>query len=215
MEEIWRDIEGYEGFYQVSTWGRVRSLDRIVADGRTSYKTLKGKIIKETSARGYRKVRLTKDGKQTAYFVHRLVAQTFVPNPENKAEVDHTDTNPGNNRVENLRWATRLENNRNSLTRKKRSDGLKGNKNHMYEKYGKDNPNSKAIFQITKDGNILRKWIGISEAARQTGARHQNIVFCCQGKLNSSGGFRWIYASELDDFLIEKMKRAIEKRRTA
>ena len=183
-------------------------MDRIVADSRTGYQSLKGKIRKETSSKGYRRIRLSKDGKQTTYLVHRLVARAFIPNPENKAEVDHIDTNPANNRVENLRWTTKLENSRNPLTRKNKSDG-----NPWYGKFGKDNPFSKAIYQISKEGNIIKKWIGIKEAERQTGTRNEKIVLCCRGKRGTSGGYRWIYADKLDNFLIDKMKRAIEKRK--
>ena len=211
MEEIWKDIEGFEGLYQVSNLGRVRSLDRIVADSRTGYRTLNGRILSlMNSQRGYQRIKLCKNGKVIIFSVHRLVAQVFIPNPDNKPEVDHIDTNPSNNRVDNLRWATNLENNRNSLTCKKRSDALKKENAPWFGKTGKANPNSKAIYQIS-NGNIIKKWIGMKEAARNTGLEQSCITFCCQGKQKTSGGYRWIYAEDLDNFLIEKMKR----RRTA
>lgn len=211
MDEIWRDIEGYKGLYQVSDQGRIRSLDRIVAHSRYGYKTLKGRLLRPTkNGDGYFYINLYKDNHEKKYKTHRLVAQAFIPNPENKEEVDHINTKRDDNRVENLRWATKLENNRNSLTRKKRSEN-----NPMRGKYGKDNPNSKSIYQISKDGNLIRKWEGIKEAARNTEVYPGNIVKCCQGKLNASGGYRWIYASELDNFLNKKMMNNIQKKRTA
>lgn len=216
MEEIWKDIENYEGLYQVSSLGRVRSMDRVVADSRTGHRTLKGKIMSlPNNQRGYQIVRLSKDGKKTTYFVHRLVAQTFIPNPEEKPQIDHIDTNPANNRIDNLRWATPKENHMNPLTRKNKSDSMKGENAPWYGKLGKDNPKSKSIYQISKDGNLIRKWEGMREAERYTEATLQKISLCCQGKRRTSGGYRWIYASDLDAFLIEKMLKNIQKKRTA
>ena len=216
MEEIWKDIEGFEGFYQVSSLGRVRSLDRIVVNSRYGYQSLKGRILRQhKNGDGYFHIGLNKDNHRKKYETHRLVAQTFIPNPENKAEVDHINTKRDDNRIENLRWATRKENQNNSLTLKKRSDSMKGDKHPMYGKLGKTNPNSKAIYQVSMDGNIIRKWNALSEAERQTGTDESSISRCCQGKLNAAGGYRWLYAEDLDDFLIDKMKRTIEKRKRA
>lgn len=213
-EEIWKDIPGYEGLYQVSDQGRVRSLDRIVAHSRYGFQSLKGRILRQhKNGDGYFQIGLNKDSHRKRYRTHRLVAQTFIPNPNSKPEVDHINTKRDDNRIENLRWATLKENQNNSLTQKKRSDSMKGDKHPMYGKLGKTNPNSKPVYQVSMDGNIIRKWNALSEAERQTGTDESSISRCCQGKLNSSGGFRWIYASDLDNFLIEKMKKAIEKRK--
>lgn len=111
MEEIWRDIEGYEGHYQVSNLGRVKSLERYM-NGRNGGKSLlKERILKPIkNNRGYLNVNLSKNRKRKNANIHRLVAKAFIPNPDNKPEVNHVDTNKKNNRADNLEWATTKEN---------------------------------------------------------------------------------------------------------
>lgn len=100
-EEIWKDILGYEGLYQVSSYGRVRSLDRY--DERNRF--LRGRILKlHTLRRGYLDVRLCSNGKVKSFLVHRLVAEIFIPNPDNLPQVNHRDENPSNDNVDNLEW---------------------------------------------------------------------------------------------------------------
>ena len=104
--EIWKPIKGYEGYYEVSDLGRVRGLERYV----NGYK-IKPKIMSLwLSKGGYCRVCLNKEGVQTPISLHRLVASTFIPNPENKACVNHIDGNPSNNKLSNLEWATYREN---------------------------------------------------------------------------------------------------------
>lgn len=101
MNEIWKDIEGYEGLYQVSNLGRVRSVDRIGGRGRR----FNGRILKpKVKTGGYLLVNFSKEGKRKMFSVHRLVAQAFIPNPEGLPQINHKDENPSNNRVENLEW---------------------------------------------------------------------------------------------------------------
>lgn len=101
MVEEWKDVVGYEGYYKVSNFGQVLSLPR----GRA-----RGGIRKLCNQRGYDRVSLCKDGKQQMYLVHRLVAEAFIPNPTDSPWVDHIDGNTKNNRVDNLRWVTPVEN---------------------------------------------------------------------------------------------------------
>lgn len=113
MKEIWKDIEGFEGYYQVSTHGRVRGLDRSVESNRwhgTLIQYRKGKIIKPNSVRGYYMVSLSKEDQRIYRSVHRWVAKTFIPNPQNKTCVNHKDFNKINNHVSNLEWVTHKEN---------------------------------------------------------------------------------------------------------
>lgn len=115
MEE-WKDIKGYEGLYQVSNYGNVRSLDRTIYTILGYKQFYKGKALKKTEDKnGYLFVAL--GSKAPNKKVHRLVAETFIPNPENKPEVDHIDGNPQNNNLKNLQWANHKENINNSITK--------------------------------------------------------------------------------------------------
>ena len=208
-EEVWKPIKDYEGLYEISNLGRVKSLN---------YKrTGKEKILKNTVCNdGYLKVGLTKNGKDKVFRIHRLVAEAFIPNPENKPYVDHINTIREDNRVENLRWATAKENNNNSLTkkkmsenhrkqnseehnkkiseshkgkqhteetRKKMSEAKKGKKSPMCGRTGKDNPNSKPLVQIDPNTNeVVNTYSGANEAARQTRFNQGHISACCNNK---------------------------------
>ena len=117
MDRIWKDIEGFEGKYQVSNFGEVKALERTVMNNGGVQRKHERILKQNTSSNRHAMVILCKDGKTYPKLVHRLVALAFIPNPENKPVVDHIDTNPYNNRVDNLRWATTRENCMNPLTR--------------------------------------------------------------------------------------------------
>jgi len=110
--EEWRDVVGFEGYYQVSNLGRVKGLDRIVPDKQLGHKHIRGRMMTNTTSggRGYPTVTLTKNGSQRPYYVHRLVAEAFIPNPDNLPEIDHIDAVITNNDISNLRWVTHEEN---------------------------------------------------------------------------------------------------------
>lgn len=181
MNEIWKDIPGYEGKYEVSNLGRVRSL-----------KFNKTKILKQdTNKRGYKRVNLYKNGKKKNYWVHRLVAIAFISNPNNYKEVNHKDENTSNNNVKNLEWCTREYNN-NYGTRTKRASESKKGKPHSEEtkkkiseshkgKYkGKDHPKSKSILMYDKEGNFIRKFDCIADANEYFGKdRYCSSIACC------------------------------------
>ena len=110
-EEIWRPVVGYEGLYEVSSYGRVRSLDRYVKGRYGNYRLHKGKILSPAKDKtGYLKVVLSCNGKSKTIKVHRLIAQTFILNPDNLPEVNHKDEDKTNNRVENLEFCNRKYN---------------------------------------------------------------------------------------------------------
>ena len=131
--EKWRDIQGYEGFYRVSNRGRVKSLERQVYSPQSStrYRTVRSRILKlnpvTSRGRTYATTYLYKNGNRKTVMVHRLVAETFIPNPTNKPEVDHVETSESLvNSVGNLRWATRSENAYNSPKRVGTSSKFRG-----------------------------------------------------------------------------------------
>lgn len=112
MDEIWRDITGYEGYYQVSNLGNVRSCERKIIDSKCK-RIFKGKILKPTPSKGklpYYYVSLSKQGKIKKKRIHVLVASEFIPNPEHKPQVNHKNGNPQDNRIDNLEWVTNSEN---------------------------------------------------------------------------------------------------------
>lgn len=170
--EVWKDIEGYEGLYQVSDKGRVKSL----GNGKSG--NSKKKILKASkTGGGYMLVNLCKEGNIKHYTIHRLVAQAFIDNPDNLPEVNHKDENKENNAVNNLEWCTK-EYNINYGTARKR----------MAEKQ------SKAVIGISKVSGLILEFPSTQEASRQTGINRGNISSCCIGKLKSAGGYYWMYA---------------------
>ena len=200
VKEIWKDIEGYEGLYQVSNLGRVKSLPKpINVPGRGVYYS-KEKIIKLSKNRGgYLEAHLCKEGKMKVMRVHRLVANAFISNPKNKEQVDHINTIRDDNRVENLRWATRSENINNPLTKEKQKKSLKGNnlgcKNHFYGKKGKDCINSKRIFCLDiNTEKVLYTFECAREVGEFLGISYSHIGDCCNGKRNHTGGYKWKFA---------------------
>lgn len=187
MKEIWRDIKDYEGLYQVSNLGRVRSLDRYVKHSRGGVMVRrKGCLLKPTTNKGYKMVALSKNNTIRYYLIHRLVAEAFIPNPENKPYIDHINTIKTDNRVQNLRWVTRLENENNPLTRKHRSQSLKG----------ENNPSSKPVLQYDKEGNFIKEWEYIKLAAISTNINESCISRCCKFKLKTAGGYIWRYVNQ-------------------
>ena len=193
MEEIWKDVVGYEGFYQVSNLGRVKSLQRI---HNTNHPYIqKERIMKLFKNKdGYLMVDFTKDSRKKHFQVHRLVANAFIPNPDNKPEVNHLNEIVYDNRADNLEWATRKENNNYGNRNKKASISLKKYSVESAERCKK--LFSKKVFQFSKEGELLNVWSSTSEAGRKLGFSQSDISKCCRGKKKGIKGFVFKYDEE-------------------
>ena len=173
MREIWKDIKNYEKLYQISNLGNVRRIDRKTIRMLKQYKN------KNTN---YKQVILSNENKQKLKLVHRLVAETFIENKENKRCVNHIDGNKENNKVDNLEWCTYSENTNHSY------------KNQLQKKlYGKDNKLSKKIIQYDLEGNMIKVWSALREVQRELGITNGNISSCCNGHSKTAGGYIWKY----------------------
>ena len=157
--EEWRDVPGYAGVYQVSNLGRARSS--------------RGILSPAVSWDGYCRVALRKNGTRVMIALHRLVALVFIPNPENKPQVNHKDGDRRNCKVENLEWVTNAENQRH----RRRVNNSGGNR-------------GKRAVVCTTTGQTFET---ISEAARQTGTRIASILECCKGQRKKANGYGWQY----------------------
>lgn len=182
--EIWKDVPGYAGIYQVSNLGRVKSLSRLVYRKNGQIAKIKGRILSHGTDRyGYHIVVLC-NGKKETKTVHRIVAMAFIENAYNLPEIDHKDGNRGNNKVENLRWVTRKENANNPISKLRYSQTAKKIRN--YEVL------MRAVKQI-RDGKVIAEYKSMREAERQTKISHSSIKKVIVGKLKNAGGFQWEY----------------------
>lgn len=182
MKEIWKDIDGFEGYYQVSNLGRVKSLERIrIANNgksETAQFQVKEKILAiSKQTQGYSQVNLCKDGTQKTHRLNRLVAITFIPNPENKPEVNHIDGNKDNNCVSNLEWVTSKENTRHKLT------------------HGLNKTRSRAVLKVDDNGNVVAEFDSIKSAAESVNGSKGNICMACKGlkSREKAYGYYWRY----------------------
>ena len=190
MREEWKDIEGYEGMYQVSNKGNVKSLERKVWDSRGYYRTVTEKILKTgESGRGYLIVVLCKNGKMKTCKVHRLVAEAFLENPQGLPEVNHLSEDKTDNSLENLEWVSHKYN-CSYGTRIKRIAEANSKALTNHPKL------SKSVIAISKVSGLITEFKSIHEAERVLGINNSNIAACLKGKRKSAGGFYWMYAEE-------------------
>ena len=178
MKEEWKDIEGYEGFYQVSNKGRVKSVERKVWDsGKQSYNTIKERILKPgKDGYGYLKVDLCKYGQPRSITVHRLVATAFLDNPKNLPQINHIDENKENNCVNNLEWCTSKYNNNHGTRTERAAKTI-----------------SKPVLAISKDKKSYLYFNSIMDAERLGGFNHSSISLCCRGERKTHKGYTWSF----------------------
>ena len=195
MEEIWKPVKNYEGYYEISNLGRIKSVERFVKQGsfvRHVKESFKNEYI---GPNGYPCVTLCKNRKSKCLSIHILIAQAFIPNPENKPQVDHINTDRTDYRLENLRWVTPKENSNNELT-------LQHCKTNTYSKEAiikrlatsklKNSKRApKTVFQYSKDGSFIREFYSLSDAERETGILATAIGRVIDDDTLSAGNYLW------------------------
>lgn len=172
MKEIWKNIKNYEGLYQISNFGNVKSLHKIPNIILKTYKDKKG----------YLYVILSKNCKSKIARIHRLVAQTFISNPQNKPQVNHIDGIKSNNIVPNLEWCTNSENQKHAFKL-----GLQNN-------HGNNNSRCVKINQYDLQHKFIKQWNSIFDITNELHIDRSCIWKCCTKKTNTSHGYIWEYA---------------------
>lgn len=169
MKEQWKEIKGFPK-YQISTLGNIKSLTK---------KKKGGLLVPQINQKGYYSVLLYKDGKPNSKKIHRLVAETFIPNVENKEQVNHIDGNKLNNNINNLEWCTNSE-----------------NQIHAYKNKLEKPRYQRIIEQYDLEGNYIRTFEYIRDAGKSLNIDESSIAKCCRGKRKSAGNYIWKYAND-------------------
>ncbi len=185
-EEIWERIPKFP-YYEVSTYGNVRSIDRMVNDKMGSKSFKRGRMLaKQRLPDGYVQVRLCNNGVARFYRIHQLVANCFIKNPNGYTQINHINEIKDDNRVENLEWCDVKYNNSYGGRLERISNSMKNGKNSI------------SVVQMNLLGDKIQTWISMSEAQRSLGISNSKIAACCKGKRNKAGGYKWRYANETD-----------------
>ncbi len=184
MEE-WRDVKGYEGYYQVNPFGEIRRLHK-----HTANRKLKAVLDKD----GYLYVCLSRNGISKNHRVHRIVAEAFLEKNNTHSQINHKDENKQNNHYTNLEWCDCIYNN-NYGTRNRRISKTKTGvpAAWMIGKTGRFCPNSKVVYQYDKNMNFIREWECANQVERELGFASSNINTNARGKMKTAYGFIWKY----------------------
>lgn len=196
MNEIWKPIKGYEGYYEASNLGNIRSVDRVILSTanilHTEHKQLRrGRVLKQGNGRkGYKIVVLQRDGQKRTMYTHRIIAMTFVENPYNKPCIDHINGVCTDNRAENLRWCTQKENINNPNTVYKNLDTLKQN--------ALTNCKAKTILQLDKDTlEVIQEILPKSSYFKDMGYVRAYITSACRNHKKNAYGYKWAFKDDM------------------
>lgn len=197
-QEQWKPIQGYEGLYEVSSYGRIKSLPRIIKGKGQHYRQHKGRILKPITISAklpYTRVDLCKEGKYAHTSIHRLVAETFIPNPENKPCVNHKDGIKSNNYIDNLEWCTYSENTRHAFA----LGLMKGSNAPMPCMQGAKHPMAIPIVQLNKDGTFVRSY-DFMKAVIKKGFKYEPIHYAVTySATGNSQGYRWMSKKDYEN----------------
>lgn len=196
-KEIWKPVVGYEGYYEISNLGRLKSVERMVKQGNHLRHVLERIKKQHYASDGYPAYTLCKDCKSRIVRTHLLLAKAFIPNPENKGYVDHINTDKDDFRLENLRWVTAKENSNNPLTLQhcRENTYIKevSHRANMTKIERKTKTSPRKVYQFSKDGTFIKEWFCSQEAQRDLGIYSSVIRQCCNGVRYSAGGYIWSY----------------------
>lgn len=180
--EVWKDVPNYEGIYKASNFGRIKMVKRTLTDSLGKKINKKEHILKPRTGNRYYMIALYKNGKREDLLLHRVIAQTFIPNPENKPFVNHKDENCFNNCSDNLMWCTQKEN---------------MNWGTINERMSKNSKSKRKVNQYDMDGNFIKQWDCMTDFYKSKGLKLKTgIIECCKGRRQSHMGYKWKYADE-------------------
>lgn len=207
QNDRWKEIPGYEGYYKINTLGIVKGINRVIKHSTGSDKVWKGKyILQSSNEAGYQMVSLAKQGKITQSLIHRLVAQTFIPNPENKPCVNHLNGIKSDNFIDNLAWCTYSENELHSY----RVLGKKSVLNRL----GKIPHNAKYVGMFNKDtGKLINTYRTATEAAKHIGGNQSRVSTNCRSEQPFCYGYNYKYITEDIYIQYKDNKKEVSKMR--